>query len=140
MTHPTQVSTPRIHKTIRLSLAPLGASLALAAFLTGCAGGATPEPLPSGFPTSVPLVSERVVAADAMGAGWTAIVKVSGEDEQKASLEQMTDEGFAVIGESGSDAADKTYSLANEKYSVRLAFGQNDDGYTVGYTIAQRIN
>lgn len=133
----TSDSSPQTRGRYRTTLAVLAGSFALVAALTGCTGGAQPEPLPSGFPTSIPLISEEITDADTMGKAWTATVKVAGEDEQKAALKKLTDKGFVVIGESGKGST-KTYSLANDKYSVRLGFGKNDDGYTVSYTIARR--
>lgn len=140
LTDLTQALSPQTRGRNRTTLALFGGSLVVAVILTGCTGGATPEPLPSGFPTSVPLISEQIQESDTMGAGWTVTVTVAGEDEQEAALAQLEKKGFVVIGESGADASDKTYSLANDEYSVRLGFGKTDAGYTVTYTIAGRVN
>ena len=131
-------STPTISPRLRTSFAILGGTLALVATLTGCTGTAKPAPLPSGFPTSIPLISNQVKEADTMGKAWTATVTVGSEADQKAALTKLTDNGFVVIGQSGAKAGSTSYSLADQTYSVRLGFGKNDAGYTVSYTIARR--
>jgi hypothetical protein len=107
--------------------------------LAGCAAtGPAAASLPTDFPTAIPLASSSITDADALGSSWTAKVSVDGAKGQAAALEKLRDKGFAVIGASGATASDRTYSLANANYSVRLGFEKSEHGYFVSYTVSER--
>lgn len=84
------------------------------------------------------MPTDPVTAAHKAGASWRVTVSVDGEEGQRRALKTLTDSGFIVIGKSGSTSSDRTYSLANKDYSIRLGFVKDDTGYAVSYGVASR--
>ena len=108
--------------------------------LAGCSGGAghPTESLPKGFPTAVPVATTSVVSSEKAGDAWAVKVKVDGDKGQQAALQKLKDKGFVVIGTSGANSADRTYSLANSSYSVRIGFERSKGDHFVTYGVSAR--
>ncbi|QAY63787.1 hypothetical protein ET495_11665 [Xylanimonas allomyrinae] len=91
--------------------------------------------VPDGFPVAqVPLQSTSLRAAERSGDAWN--LTVDGHADQIAdAVSKLKDAGFAVVGQSRTDAG-PTYSLSSTEYSVRV--GVSADGKDLEYGVVAR--
>lgn len=126
----------------RTPAAMAGAALAAALLLSGCSNAPAPGPtatghgLPSGFPTAVP-VAQPVESGSHDRGSWRARSVVADSEAQQKALKKLEAAGFVVIGQTG-DGDERTYSLADGTYSVRLGFERDGDDYVVTYGVSPR--
>ncbi|TDP93518.1 hypothetical protein EDF62_1499 [Leucobacter luti] len=128
-------------RPVRLARRPAAAAagLVLVALLAGCSGatGSSAE-LPADFPTAVTVADGTVSAAAKKDNAWTASVQLDRDDTRQSVLDQLAEDGFTVIGQSGAHGNDRVYSLANDDYSLRLGVTTVDGNDVLNYTVAKR--
>lgn len=111
----------------------------LVAGLAGCSAGADASAeLPGDFPKSVQVADGAVTAAAKADGAWTASVKLDQDATRQQAIEELTSNGFAIVGESGTHGNDRVYSLASDTYSVRVGVTTVDGNDVLNYTVAKR--
>ncbi|MFB9955268.1 hypothetical protein [Cellulomonas denverensis] len=92
----------------------------------------------SGFPTEIPLAEGTLVESRQLGdRAYTAMVEVSGSDQQEAALTILEEAGFVRSGEVQRDGV-RSYSLISGQYGVTLVMKESGGKPVVAYTIAPR--
>ncbi|MBL3700730.1 hypothetical protein D3228_13940 [Leucobacter luti] len=111
----------------------------LIAALAGCsATGDAAAELPGDFPKAVQMADGTVTAAAKADGAWTASVKLDQDATRQQAIEELTSNGFAIVGESGTHGNDRVYSLASDTYSVRVGVTTVDGNDVLNYTVAKR--
>lgn len=92
----------------------------------------------AGFPTDIPLADGSLVESKQLGdRAYTAMVEVSGGDQQDAALATLEEAGFVRTGEIERDGV-RSYSLISGQYGVTLVMKESGGKPVVAYTIAPR--
>ena len=137
--HPSPNSPARLRRRPPAVALALLAGALLTAGLAGCSGAETKTAhLPGDFPQAVQLPDGTVTAAAKNAGAWTASVQLDRDATRQSALEQLTEHGFSIIGESGTHGNDRVYSLAGDGYSVRVGVTTVDGHDVLNYTVAER--